>query len=128
MIAKPSWSTGAWYTANSMTAIERQFLIKALVVDEHLRPRTSSDLPLLSWRTIGVLCNLTGAQSDELVNQLAAAKLIQVVDTEQRLLVLTEGREIARADLESRQRRFWNHVHWIACPAVILIYWLIRSS
>jgi hypothetical protein len=50
-------------------------------LQEHLRPRASAErtIPFLSWRTIGVLCDLSGEESDELVKQLAAADCIRVI-------------------------------------------------
>ena len=70
-----------------MTPIERQFLMKAYEVDRQTRPKVSPGRPLarLSWRTIGVLCNLTGAQTDELVKRLAEDGQVEVFDPAKRL-------------------------------------------
>ena len=112
-----------------MTTIERQFLIKAFEVEEHLRPKASPDrvIPLLSWRTIGVLCDLSGAQSDELVARLAEADQVRIMDADKRLIMLSAGREVGRNELEARKRRFWNRVNWIVVPLGVIIYWLIRG-
>jgi hypothetical protein len=112
-----------------MTAVERQYLTKAFEVEEHIRPRGTYHrvIPLLSWRTIGVLCDLSGEEADQLVDQLVAAGQIRVVNSDQRLMVLTEGREVGRAEVESRKRRFWNRLPWIVVPLGLLLYWLIHG-
>ena len=115
---------------NILTPLERQFLIKAFEVEKHLRPTASPDriIPLLSWRTIGVLCDLTGEQSDRLVAQLAAANQVLIMNADERLIMLSEGREWARQELDFRKRRLGNWLKWIGIGLALVVYWLIRRS
>jgi hypothetical protein len=112
-----------------MNDLEREFLIKSFELEEHSRPRGSVErvVPLLSWRTIGVLCGLTGEQTDELVHQLDAAGQLRIRDAEKRQMFLLAGREFAQREMERRRRRFWRRVNWIAIPLIVLIYCLIRA-
>lgn len=112
-----------------MTAIEREFLAKAYEVQEHLRPRASPDriVPLLSWRTIGVLCHLSGEKSDELVRQLAAADCVRIVDAEKRLIMLSTNSESVCQEVEARKQRRRTVVGWGVGALCALLYWIIRG-
>lgn len=112
-----------------MTPVERQFLAKAYEVQEHLRPRASPDriIPFLSWRTIGVLCDLSGEESDALVKQLAASDCVRIVDSEKRLIILSTNSDSVCREVEARKQRRLTVAGWVIGALGLLLYWMIRG-
>jgi hypothetical protein len=118
------------FIAGSMTPIERKFLSKAHEVQEHLRPRATAErtIPFLKWRTIGVLCDLSGEESDELVKQLAAADYVCIVDAGKRLIMLSTNSDCIRRELEARKQRRHAVVLCVAVALGAVVSWLVHRS
>jgi hypothetical protein len=91
-----------------LTKHQRHFLLKAADIDRTQSANTLGHLiPILHWRTIGVLCALTGPESDQLVQHLAQLGWLEIRDPQARTMILI-SRTNLRHIAATRRRRAWT--------------------
>jgi hypothetical protein len=104
-IPTPTWSF--------LTKPQRRFLLQAADVDRTQSANTLGHLiPILHWRTIGVLCAFTGPESDQHVQHLAQLGWLEIRDPQTRTMILT-SRTMLRHITTARRRRAWTLTCWL---------------
>src|SRR5262245_42324042 len=95
----------------SLDARQQRLLRAAYDLDRQLPHGCGFDkvLPLMKWRTLGVMAGLHAGESDEVVRELAGRRLVMVVDeaTREIVLICRQGmRELIDDERVRRQRPY----------------------
>lgn len=116
---------GRWF---ALSDAQQLFLRRARDIDRTL-PHSeglSKILPLMNWREVGADCGFSEAASDELVNTLAAQKIVLIIDAGLHRFGLIAGYLVDEIDAAQRER--WVNLTVAALgvvPVLLYIAWML---
>jgi hypothetical protein len=113
----------------SLSETQRKFLLAAYDIDDRLPHSEGLDkvIPLISWRTVGLMCGVNLQDVDALVRTLADLRLVYILDLQRCEMALISRTSLMLLAHAQRKKR-WDRATLAAVIATIIamLWWHAR--